>query len=291
MSTIDGRWLAATLDVRQFIYASPLPLILGVGSRGRITQIGPELQILFKYAGDIFGDSSSVFGFSDRRGNGNNPGYEGRGPFAALGYGRIVPHTIRGRPDAESEGARQCVACHLNSEQLDRFGSEYENFRTAIAAGDVASLDYSLLQQHIGQNPGNELNSPFFVHMAAGLGAGLWLFDESGCPVNPLDISDERAPCGGVVPADNFDPQAVVFALDQPVTAAGVANASGHRPAASAAHGADIAALRDGALHPDMPGPLGATVTGRIADPNVGLILDSWIDANGEPQGQATDFL
>ena len=28
-----------------------------------------------------------------------------------------------------------------------------------------------------------------------------------------------------------------------------------------------------------------------LADPNVGLVLDSYIDANGDPQGGAANFL
>lgn len=292
-STINGRPVAIRSEGRVPVYSTPIPMFLGVGDRGLVTQTGPEMTLFFQYASDSEGLASPVFAFSDRRGNGNNPGYDGRGPFGALGHGRISPHTTRGRVDASSEGARQCVACHLNSEQLDNYGAQYQVFMDAVASGDAANIDYYALQQpHIGQNTGNQENSPFFVHLAAGLGAGLWYFDAVGCPANPLDASADRPACDGVSPANEFlDPNSLVFALDQLVTPAGVANAAGHRPAASAAQAADVAALRDGALYPDMPGPLGATLAQRLADPNNGLILDSWLDADGNPGGQASSYL
>lgn len=289
-STIDGRPVAVASEARRFAYATPLPFFLGVSNRGRIAPSGPDLQIFFQYASDLSGRSSQIFAFSDRRGDGNNPGVDGRGPFGALGHGQTMAHTIRGRVDANNEGVRGCVACHLNRDQLDDYGADYEAFASAIASNDIYNVDFNLLQEHLGQNTGNELNSPFFVHMAAGLGSGLWYFDRRGCPVNPLDANADRLNCEGVAPADDFGANEVAFALDQPVLPTGVANASGHRPAASAAHGVDIAALRDGAHNPDMPGPLGASLSQRLADPNSGLILDSWIDANGNAGGEAESF-
>ena len=48
-------------------------------------------------------------------------------------------------------------------------------------------------------------------------------------------------------------------------------------------------ALRDGALNPNLAGPLGYTMIQRLTnpDPAVGIILDSWFDANGDPVGGA----
>lgn len=291
ISPIDGQRTALFAPDRQFIYASPIPFFLGVGSRGLVTQTGPEIQLLFQQEQDLNGNSSRVFAFTDRRGNGNNPGYDGRGPFAALGHGPVMAHTIRGRPNESFEGARQCVACHLNSEQMNEFGVAYGAFIDSMNNAQVGDLDFNMLQTHIGRNTGNELNSPIFVHMAAGLGTGLWYFDADGCPVNPGDDNRDHVTCNGSAPADIFDPARVVFALDQPGSWTGVANASNHQPAASAARTNDIAALRDGAHNPAMPGPLGASLSQKLADPNAGLILDSWIDANGNPRGQAGDFL
>ena len=37
-----------------------------------------------------------------------------------------------------------------------------------------------------------------------------------------------------------------------------------------------------------MAGPLGATLSQRLADPATGIVLNSWIDANRQPQGGAS---
>lgn len=49
--------------------------------------------------------------------------------------------------------------------------------------------------------------------------------------------------------------------------------------------------IQNGALYPGLAGPLGSTLVQKLADPNVGLILDSWIDANGAAQGYAGNFV
>jgi hypothetical protein len=48
---------------------------------------------------------------------------------------------------------------------------------------------------------------------------------------------------------------------------------------------------RGGSLNQNMSGPLGGLYIQKLADPNVGLILDSWIDANGNAQGNAANFI
>jgi hypothetical protein len=40
-----------------------------------------------------------------------------------------------------------------------------------------------------------------------------------------------------------------------------------------------------------VSGPLGANLIQLLADPAVGRVLDSWVDANGAPQGNAADFV
>ena len=59
------------------------------------------------------------------------------------------------------------------------------------------------------------MNSPLWVHMVAGLGSGLFLFDEDGCPENPLDNDSNRAGCDGNAPATHFDPADAAFDLDR----------------------------------------------------------------------------
>ena len=89
---------------------------------------------------------------------------------------------------------------------LDEYGDLYTEFKTNMATGRYDLLNFDDLKLHFGQNPGNQLNSPLWVHMAAGLGSGLFLFDENGCAVNPLDENEDRFGCEGVAPATNFAP-------------------------------------------------------------------------------------
>ena len=134
------------------------------------------------------------------------------------------------------------------------------------------SLNFNLLKQHIGQNPGNQLNSPIWVHMVAGLGSGLYLFDKDGCPQNPLDTFAGRKGCNNVAPATQFNPANVVFNLDRLVLKTGISTSSSNHPMLSP--GA-LPALRDGSLDPNMAGPLGATLIQRLTDPTTGIVLDS----------------
>jgi hypothetical protein len=40
-----------------------------------------------------------------------------------------------------------------------------------------------------------------------------------------------------------------------------------------------------------MAGPLGQTLIRKLSDPLNGIVLDSWIDANGQAQGNAAGYL
>jgi hypothetical protein len=132
--------------------------------------------------------------------------------------------------------------------------------------------------------------------MAAGLGTGLFLFDEFGAPVNPLDNDPNRRgtdnnpanPEQRVAPSTVFDPARVFYDLDRIVEPTGVANGSNNHTFLNPAVGP---ALRDGATDPQMAGPLGATIIRKLADPVNGIVLDSWLDANGNPQGDAATHL
>lgn len=282
--TGDRTVLATNAD---FTYITPVPFYLGVNSRGRVTQTQAGIQQFYRYT-DINGVESDVFAFTDRMGNGNNPNVAGRDAFPALSHDAMMPHSIRGRVTANEEGPRYCVACHLTEESLDNFGAEYAQFRTAMANNDFAALDFGLLQQHIGQNPGNQINSPIWVHMVAGLGSGLFLFDDTGCPENPLDNNANRHYCPDGAPAANFDPNDVVYNLDGLVEANGVQNTSSAHPAQNRER---VSNLRGGSTTPYVSGPLGARLITLLSDPNVGVVLDSWIDANGAPQGNAAGYV
>jgi hypothetical protein len=280
-----------------FTYQSPLYFQLGVNTRGRITQFSANTKVFYRWR-DQNGQFSRRFGFTDRNGGGTGAGTSG---FPALSHNSIMAHSIRGRVTATNEGPRYCVACHLTTNALANFGAEYDTFRTAMETHQWDDLDFNLLKNEFGKNTGNQHDSPFFAHMAAGLGTGLFLFDQYGAPVNPLDTfagrkgtdNDPANPEVTVAPKTTWDndpnhADRVFYDLDRVVESTGVSNASSNHVWIDPAHGP---ALRDGATDPDMAGPLGATIIRKLADPVNGIVLDSWLDANGNAQGDAATHL
>jgi len=279
-SNVTGERIVFRERNADFVYQSPVLFQLGISSGNEVSPISPNTETFFRWR-DRRGNFSRTFAFSDRNGNGNNPA---RAAFPSLSHNVMMPHSIRGKVSATDEGPRYCVACHLTDEGLANYGAEYDAFRTALRDGDFGALDFPLLQTHIGRNPGNQLGSPFFVHMAAGLGSGLFLFDENGCPVNPLDQDEDRVGCEGVPPAQSFDPARVVLDLDRIVDPSGRTYASNNHPMARPGQGPN---LRAGSGNPSLSGPLGFRLIRRLTDPRAGIVLDSWIDADGEARGDA----
>ena len=239
--------------------------------------------MFFRYK-DINNDRTPVFAFSDRLSMGANPG----APQRALGHNALMAHSIRGRVSATNEGPRSCVACHLTDNSLANFGTEYQALRTALASNDYASLDYDLLKEHIGQNPGNQLDSPIFVHMVAGLGTGLFLFDENGAAQNPIDNNPNRYGSDVAAPSTYFNPANVRYDLDRVVETDGSSNASSSIPMNQPFVGP---LRRDGASNPNMTGPLGTTLAQRLADTTTGIVLNSWVDADRTVKGGATTVI
>ena len=282
-SNITGDKIVFEENEAQFVYQNPVLFQLGVDTHNKIAPIAPNTETFFKWI-DRNNVESKVFSFSDRNGAGNNPGAV---QFPSLSHNAMMPHSIRGRVTSNDEGPRYCVACHLTDDALANHGAEYDTFRTAMAVNDFAQLDFVELQQHIGQNPGNQLNSPFWVHTVAGLGSGLYLFDEFGCPVNPLDTDDQRFGCNDVAPAATFDLTRVRLDLDQIVDSAGVAQGSNAHLLLTT----NGSAKRDGAVNPNFAGPLGATLIERLCDPVNGIVLDSWLNADGNSEGDAGTFV
>lgn len=282
-SNVTGERIVYRQRTADFTYQSPLFFQLGVGARGKITTFSANTKVFYQWE-DRFGNESQMFTFSDRHGAGSNP----NAGIPSLSHNAFMAHSIRGKVTAQNEGPRYCVACHLTDDALDDYGAEYATFRNALATDNFAALDFPLLQQHFGRNPGNRLNSPFFAHMAAGLGTGLFLFDENGAPVNPLDTNPNRVGADGVAPATNYDPARVRLNLDRIVDANGVAKGSNNHAWFNTNLGPS---LRDGALDTNLAGPLGATLIQRLTDPATGIVLDSWIDANGALGGDATNFI
>jgi hypothetical protein len=283
-SNITGERIVFEQANADFTYQTPVPFQIGVNADGKIAPISPNTEAFFGWF-DRHGELSEVRPFTDRNGGGNN-GLVSSLP--ALSHNLIMPHSIRGKVADANEGPRYCVACHLTDQSLATFGAEYDAFRTAMANEDFGALDFPLLATHIGRNSGNQLDSPIWVHMVAGLGSGLFLFDESGCAVNPLDTNPNRVGCDGEAPADHFDPARVRLSLDRIVGPDGRSNGSNAHTFASLDRGP---LLRDGATDPNLCGPLGATLIQRLSDPTLGIVLDSWIDADGGARGDAAGFL
>jgi len=286
-SNVTGERIVYKQRTADFTYQSPLFFQLGVNTRGRITQFSANTKVFFQWE-DRNNNLSRRFGFTDRVGGGTGPGTSG---FPSLSHNSIMAHSIRGKVQPTKEGPRYCVACHMTTTGLAQYGAEYDTFRNALANHDFGALDFQVLKQHFGRNTGNQMNSPFFAHMAAGLGTGLFLFDEFGAPVNPLDTHTDRKGTDNVPPSTVFDPARVYYDLDRIVQPTGVANGSNAHAWIDANVASTAPALRDGATDPDMAGPLGATIIRKLADPVNGVVLDSWIDANGNPQGGAAGFL
>jgi hypothetical protein len=291
-SNVTGERQVYRQRTADFTYQSPLFFQLGVNTRGRITQFSANTKVFYRWR-DQTGQFSRRFGFTDRNGGGTGPGTSG---FPSLSHNSIMAHSIRGKVTSTNEGPRYCVACHLTTTALANFGPQYDAFRTAMTAHNFGALDFNLLKTQFGKNTGNQLNSPFFAHMAAGLGTGLFLFDEFGAPVNPLDTfagrkgtdNNPAAPETTIAPSTVFDPARVYYDLDRIVEWTGVANGSNNHAWLNPAVGPS---LRDGATDPDMAGPLGATIIKKLADPVNGVVLDSWLDANGNPQGDCAAHL
>jgi hypothetical protein len=290
-SNLTGERIVQKQQNADFGYITIVPTYLGVNSKNKITQISAGMKVFYAYT-DLNGDTSQVFAFSDRNGNGNNPNYNGRNAHPALGNYQMAPHSIRGKVEEDFEGPKYCVTCHMTTAGLAAFGADYANFVTDYTNRNYANLDFALLQQHIGQNPGNQLNSPYFVHATAGLGSGLFLHDAAACPVNPLDANDNRFFCNGTSPQDQFANQVnnVAYDLDRFVEVTGVTNSSSLHPLIEFPENN----LRDGSQNPLMSGTLGASMITKMTQTNNaagGRVLDSWIDADGNAQGDAANYI
>jgi hypothetical protein len=286
-SNITGERIVFKQANADFTYQSPIYFQLGVGPRGKITQFSANTKVFFKWE-DKNNVETQVFTFSDRNGSGTNAA----AGIASMSHNAMMAHSVRGKVSVENEGPRYCVSCHLSTDSLSNYGAQYDSFRNAMATDDFAALDFQFLKQHFGQNTGNQINSPVWEHMAAGLGTGLFLFDEFGAPVNPLDNFANRVGAGGVAPSANFNAARVKLNLDRIVNGTGAAKGSNNHAWLSSALSALLGpALRDGSADPQLAGPLGANLVRRLSDPTTGIVLDSWLDANGASRGDAINFV
>ena len=282
-SNITGERIVYRQTNADFTYQHVIPFNLGVGMNNMIEQFSTNTKVFYQWR-DRQGVFSRIFAFSDRRAMGANPAI----PFPSLGHNFELAHSIRGKVTTADEGPRYCVACHLTDAGMASYGTIYNTFRTQMANDDFGNLDFNMLATHIGRNPSNQLNSPIFVHMVAGLGSGLFLFNADGGPVNPLDDNANRFGSNGVAPRDTFSASLVRYNLDKIVLASGVATASNNH---MLTNWPVTPNLRDGAADPEYAGPLGQTLIRKLTDPSLGIVLDSWLDANGGLGGNASNYV
>ncbi|MEE8105607.1 MAG: hypothetical protein V3T86_08755 [Planctomycetota bacterium] len=289
-SNITGERIVFEEDEAQFVYQSPIFFQLGVNARNKITQVSSNTKMFFQWE-DRNNDLSKIFAFSDRNGNGN------KNPFAAMGHNAMMAHSIRGRVTQTDEGPRYCVACHNTTEGLAEFGDKYDEFRAAMSTHQYDQLNFDDLAEHFGRNTGNHKNSPLWVHGVAGLGTGLFLFDENGCAVNPLDNNDRRYGCfdedlNPVSPASLFVQETflprVMFNLDRIVDESGVAQASSNHALLKPGEGPNLRG--NTTANPNLAGPLSAELVNKLTNPDTaqgGIVLDGWLDSNGVAKGTA----
>jgi hypothetical protein len=280
-SNITGERIVFRQTNADFTYQSPVFFQLGVNARNRITQVATNTKVFFQWE-DRNNVKSEVFAFTDRNGGGNNPAIA----YPSLGHNALMAHSIRGKVSSTDEGPRYCVACHLTEKALADHRPLYDQFRATLAERRYGDLDFEVLRDHFGRNPGNQRNSPLWVHMVAGLGSGLFTFDRSGAPVNPIDTNANRIGAEGVAPATSYDPARIALDLDRIVDGNGVAQGSSNHMLPPGGPN-----FRDGATDPRLTGPLGASLIRRLTDPDRGIVLDSWFDADGLPQGKAAQFV
>jgi len=280
-SNITGQRIVFKEDEAQFVYQSPIPFHLGIGPNNKIVPIAGNTEMFFQWE-DKENDLSPIFAFSDRNGQGNN---QLTTDHPSLSHNAMMPHSIRGRVTAQDEGPRYCVACHLTTEGLTNYGTEYATLQSAMQSPTLSGLTesfFDVMRDHIGKNPGNQMNSPLWVHMVAGLGTGLFLFDENGCAINSLDTNDDRYGCEDVAPADiPLDLSRTRYNLDRIVDEAGVPTGSNNHVLLENTG----PSLRVGTADPEFAGPLTGPLIQRLtnSNPAIGIVLDAWVDANGQP--------
>lgn len=280
-SNITGERIVFKQRFADFVYQSPLFFNLGVTARGEIGTFSANTKVFFRY-NDRHGERSSVFYFADRQSKGS----DGASGFGSMSHNAFMAHSIRGRATPQAEGARQCVSCHLTDTGLAQYETEYSAFRAALLARNYGGLDFGLLQQHFGRNTNNKLNSPLWVHMVAGLGSGLFLFDDQGRPMNPLDNDTQRKGTDGLAPSAIFDPLKVALDLDRIVEPNGAPNGSNNHWMLTGP-----SPLRAGAPDSAYAGPLGPALIQKLTDPQTGLVLDTWVDSEGVPEADAATLL
>jgi hypothetical protein len=287
-SAATGERIVVQVTNADFTYILPNWYFLTATLRGEIGAAWGGMKPYYRYV-DQNGNQAAGIVFTDRNGLGNNPNYGGAGAFPALSHNRIAPHSIRGKQSTQYEGSKNCVACHLNVDQIANFNAnnEYTTYFADIENRNYANLDFALLQTHIGLNTNNHLNSPYYVHMTAGLGTGLLAADQFGCPVNPLDNNANRIFCANGAPAANFNANNIVYDWDKVTEVTGVGNVSLTQPILDPLAGIPLRGLGG----PGLSGPLNPNLLTKLADPVLGLILDGWIDANATAQGAAANYV
>ena len=205
-------------------------MYLGVNSRGKITQMSPAEKVFWRYV-DLNGNTSDVFAFADRLGEGNNPRIvNGVETFPALSQNQMMPHSIRGKVTNDNEGPRYCVACHITQDAIDNYGAEYDAFLAAYNTQTLRISTSTCFRTYWSQ-PGQSLELAVLPTYGLWSRYGTLFFDDEGCPVNPLDANANRQNCNNQSPQDRFNNQVNnAYDLDRVVEANGVSNAANAHP-------------------------------------------------------------
>ena len=102
--------------------------------------------------------------------------------------------------------------------------------------------------------------------------------------MTPISLDSGPVPGWRVAPATRFDPLTfkarVAFNLDRIVTDTGMPTGSSNHPLI----GPVAQSLRADTPNPNMAGPLGGSLVRRLTDPDTGIVLDVWLDADGIEQ-------
>jgi hypothetical protein len=187
-SNITGERIVYRQRNADFVYQNPTLFQLGVNAHDKIAPISPNTEAFYTWW-DQQGDESQTFTFSDRNGMGSSTAVT---QHPSMSHNLIMPHSIRGEVSAADEGPALLQRVPPDRERPGQLGHGVRHVPDGHRQRQLrgAGLEPALPAHRANTN--NDLDSPFFVHMASGLGTGLFLFDVKGCPVNPVDDNDAR---------------------------------------------------------------------------------------------------
>ena len=88
--------------------------------------------------------------------------------------------TFRATYSWPCRSARQCVACHLNIDQMNELGGDYQACTTMIN-NDIQNLDYNLVHSYVRHNHAPAWPTPRQLARAVGRFSGTVIQDLRKC--------------------------------------------------------------------------------------------------------------